>query len=147
MITEMIGADHRPQDHDLDRDAEHEHEDQRQRHADPERHLIFGEQRPAHPGADQQQFALREVHHLGGLVDQHKRHRHHAIERADHEAIDEKLDQELEVHGNSIVIAGLDPPIHRLNRLSVNRASPKGGLTAKSVDSTIGYLGIAKLTP
>ena len=56
------------------------------------------EQRPAHPGADQQQFALREVHDLRGLVDQHERHRDHAIERADHEAVDQKLDQELGVH-------------------------------------------------
>ena len=60
--------------------------------------LIFGEQRPAHPGADQQQFALREVDDLGRLVDQHERHRDHAIERADHEAVDQKLDQEREVH-------------------------------------------------
>src|ERR1700692_1810364 len=32
------------------------------------------------------------------LVDQHERHRDYAIKRADHEAVDQKLDQELEVH-------------------------------------------------
>src|SRR5213079_3127278 len=93
-------ADHWAQDHDLNRDAEYEHEDERQRHADPERHFIFGEQRPAHPGADQQQLALREIHYLRGLVDQHERHRDHAIQRADHQTVDQKLDQELDVHGD-----------------------------------------------
>src|SRR5207237_10896425 len=68
------------------------------RHAQVERHLILGEQPPAYPCADQQQLALREVHHLRRLVDQHERHRDHAIERADHEAVDQELDQELGVH-------------------------------------------------
>src|SRR5262249_20317487 len=87
-------ADHRPQDHHLDRDAEGEHEDQCHGHADPERNLVFRQQRPAYPGADKQQLALREIDDLGGLVDQHKRHRDNAIERADHEAVDQELYEE-----------------------------------------------------
>ncbi len=91
-------ADHRAQDHKLDRDAEQEHEDQCDRHADPERHLILGEQEPADPSTDQQQFSLREIDHLRGLVDKHERHRDHAVERADNKAVNEKLDEELGVH-------------------------------------------------
>ena len=94
-------SDHRPQDHDLDRNPEHKHENQRQRHADPEWHFVFGKQRPAHPGAHQQQFALCEVDDLGRLVDQHKGHRDHAIQRADHKTVDQELDQELRVHGDA----------------------------------------------
>src|SRR4029077_1074193 len=99
--------DHRAKDHDLDRDAEDEHEHQGQRHADPEWQLEFHQERPAYPGADQQQFALREIDDLRRLVDQHERHRDHAIERADHEAVDEELEQELRVHSAASASAGL----------------------------------------
>ena len=74
---------------------------------------------PAHPGADQQQFALREVHDLRRLVDQHERHRDHAIERADHEAVDEELDEELGfMRTRYSSFAGLDPAIHRSEEAS-----------------------------
>ena len=52
---------------------------------------------------------------LGAL---HERHRDHAIKRADHKAVDQKLDQKLGVHAVApdvrCVIAGLDPAIHCL---------------------------------
>src|SRR4029077_18642183 len=112
--------DHRAKDHDLDRDAEDEHEHQGQRHADPEWQLEFHQERPAYPGADQQQFALREIDDLRRLVDQHERHRDHAIERADHEAVDDELDEEGDVHtilsDLQLAIAGLDPAIHLLTK-------------------------------
>jgi hypothetical protein len=53
---------------------------------------------PSTPSADQQQLTLREVDDLRRLVDQHERHRDHAIERADHEAVDQELDEEGGVH-------------------------------------------------
>ncbi len=134
-------ADHRPQDQDLDRDAEDEHEHQRHRHADPERHLVFGEQRPAHPGADQQQFALREIDDLRRLVDQHERHRDHAIERADHEAVDEELDQECGVHSAASASRGLAREVDHLQR----GADALGGAVLEADHGVDGNAGVAAI--
>ena len=92
-------ADHRAQHDDLERHAEDQHEHQCDRHAEIERQLVFRQQPPANPGADQKELALREVHHLSRLVDQHERHRDDAIERADNEAVGQELDEKLCVHG------------------------------------------------
>lgn len=42
---------------------------------------------------------MREIDDLRRLVDQHERHRDHAVERADDEAVDQELDEEGAVHG------------------------------------------------
>src|SRR5690606_13249130 len=62
--------------------------------------LHAGEQPPAGPGPDQQELALREVHDLRRLVDQHEAHRDDAVQRPDDHAVDEQLDKEVGVHGS-----------------------------------------------
>src|SRR5699024_4543112 len=83
-------ADHRPQQHHLQQHAENEHEYQRKQKADEKRHAEFHHHGPAHPGADQQELALGEVDDLCRLVDKYETHGHHAVERADDDAVDQK---------------------------------------------------------
>src|SRR5690606_10380775 len=64
----------------------------------PERQPEVHQHGPADPSADEQELALGEVHHLGGLVDQHERHGDHAVEHADDDAVDDQLQQQLPVH-------------------------------------------------
>ena len=66
-----------------------------------ERQLPFHDEVPADPRAQHQEFALREIDHLGRLVDQREAHRDDAVEHPDDEPVDQQLDEQVPIHARA----------------------------------------------
>ena len=95
MITEMIGSpmSGRRTPRSITRPSRIG-DDERQRQSDVERQLHAEDGGPRHVGPEEHQLARPEVHHGGGLEDQHEAQRHQRVDAAHRDAADDQLEHE-----------------------------------------------------
>ena len=86
-------------DPEIEDRAEQRHAGQRQQERQPVRPSQIDGEHHHQIGRDHREFALREIHHVGGAEDQHETERDQRIDRADADAGEQQL--ECEIHENA----------------------------------------------
>ena len=78
-------------DPEIEDRAEQRHAGQRQQERQPVRPAEIDREHHHQIGGDHREFALREIHHIGGAEDQHETERDQRIDGADADAGEEQL--------------------------------------------------------
>ena len=89
---ELRLPDDAPQHQGIEQIAEHGHGKRRDQQAEPVVHAHGADEGERHERAEHHEVALREVHHLGGFVDQHEAERDQAVDTALRNTADDELE-------------------------------------------------------